>query len=235
MKRFLSIIAIATLAFTFTSCDKAPASVYTLISDDCGVSWKLIQPGQVIPKRVTQCEIKTTLPAAPMGGESKFKVKFKNGLAYAELSYTYEIVDPVAYIESARYLAKSNADGDEVASNISPFEIAENQVMDKAFKNYSRTALDTADIVEFDQNAFADQMEAGVNELLKKRGVRVSSVDFVPVPAEHTAQAIDAAQAMKIYESKNLVDAGKTIIAAKAGAPRINVNQAPTNNPASED
>ena len=38
---------------------------------------------------------------------------------------------------------------------------------------------------------------------------------------EQTRQAIDVSTAMKIYESKNLSDLGKSVIVQKAGAARL--------------
>jgi hypothetical protein len=42
------------------------------------------------------CELKTTIPGAPMTGESFFKTTFANKVkANIELDYEYEIIDPV--------------------------------------------------------------------------------------------------------------------------------------------
>jgi len=56
--------------------DKAQANVQTLISNDCGVTWELIKPGQTIPKRMVACELSTTIPGSPMVGGSNFKTTF---------------------------------------------------------------------------------------------------------------------------------------------------------------
>lgn len=47
---------------TLQSCDRSQANVRTLVSNDCGVTWELIPAGSVIPKRITPCEFKTTIP-----------------------------------------------------------------------------------------------------------------------------------------------------------------------------
>ncbi len=225
MKKIILILTIVVSFMTLQSCDKSQANVQTLISNDCGVTWQLIPPGQTIPKRVMACELKTTIPGAPMTGESLFKTTFANKVkANIELDYEYEIVDPVKFISNAKYLAKSNSDGDEVSANSSRFESAENSIIDKRIKEIARNLLENVDIVEFDQSEFEDNLQDSVNKDLESRGVRINYLSFVPTPSEQTEQAIDVATAMKIYESKGLQEVGKQVIANKAGATKINMN-----------
>lgn len=222
MKQTLFVIALVIFTLTFSSCERSQANVQTLISNDCGVTWELIPPGQTIPKRVMACELKTTIPGAPMTGESRFKTTFANKVkANIELDYEYEIVDPVKFISEAKYLAKSNSDADEVSQNSSRFESAENSIIDKRIKEIARDLLENIDIVEFDQSEFEDTLLTNVNKNLEKRGVRLNYLSFVPTPSEQTEQAIDVATAMKIYESKGLVEVGKQVISNKAGATRV--------------
>jgi hypothetical protein len=224
MKQILFLISVAILSLTLTSCDKSQANVQTLISNDCGVTWELIPPGQTIPKRMLACELKTTIPGAPMTGESFFKTTFANKVkANIELDYEYEIVDPVKFISNAKYLAKSNSDADDVSSNPSRFESAENSIIDKRIKEIARNLLENVDIVEFDQSEFEDILQDSVNKDIESRGVHLNYLSFVPTPSEQTEQAIDVATAMKIYESKGLIEVGKQVIANKAGATRIDV------------
>jgi hypothetical protein len=157
-----------------------------------------------------------------MTGESRFKTTFANKVkANIELDYEYEIVDPVKFISEAKYLAKSNSDADEISQNSSRFESAENSIIDKRIKEIARDLLENIDIVEFDQSEFEDTLLTNVNKNLEKRGVRLNYLSFVPTPSEQTEQAIDVATAMKIYESKGLVEVGKQVISNKAGATRV--------------
>ena len=225
MKQILTILTIALMAMTLTSCDRSQANVQTLISNDCGVSWELIKPGQVIPKRIGPCDLKTTVPGAPMTGESHFKTTFANKVkANIDMDYEYEIIDPVKFITEAPYLAKTNADPDDVSANNSRFESAENSIIDKRIKEAARELLQDVDIVEFDQSEFEDTLTAVVNKSLENRGVRLNFLSFVPTPSEQTEQAIDVATAMKIYESKGLQEVGKLVIANKAGATKVEMS-----------
>jgi hypothetical protein len=227
MPLFKKLLGAAFLLYSLESCDKAQANVQTLISNDCGQTWQLIQPGKTIPKRITQCELKTTIPGSPMVGESYFKTTFANNVkAQIDLDYEYEIVEAVKFLSEARYLAKTNVDGDDVSSNSARFESAENSIIDKRIKDIARSLLGNMDIVEFDQSDFESRLLVEVNKNLAARGVKLNFLSFVPEPSEQTAQAIDVAQAMKIYDSKNLSEAGKIIIANKAGATRITVTTA---------
>jgi len=225
MKQIVTILSIAFLALTLTSCDRSQANVQTLISDDCGVNWELIKPGQVIPSRVGPCALKTTVPGSPMTGESHFKTTFANKVkANIDMDYEYEIIDPVKFITEAPYLAKTNSDPDDVSSNNSRFESAENSIIDKRIKEAARELLQDVDIVEFDQSEFEDTLLLVVNKSLENRGVRLNFLSFVPTPSEQTEQAIDVATAMKIYESEGLQEVGKLVIANKAGATRVEMS-----------
>lgn len=222
-----TIFSIASLLFVFlfASCDKAQSNVQTLISNDCGVTWELIKPGEVIPKRITTCELKTTVPGSPMVGESVFKTTFKNNVkAQINLDYEYVIVDAVLFLTEAKYLAKTDAAGDEISGNSSRFESAENSIIDKRVKDISRDLLGNLDIVDFDQSEFEDTLLLQVNKSLSKRGVQINFLSFVPEPSEQTAQAIDVATAMRIYHAKGLDSIGALVIANKAGANKITIN-----------
>lgn len=225
MKQIQFILMLAIAILTLQSCDRSQANVRTLISNDCGVTWKLIPAGQTIPKRITPCELKTTIPGAPMTGESHFKTNFTNKVkTNIDMDYEYEIIDPVKFITEAPYLAKSNSDADDVSSNSSRFESAENSIIDKRIKDIARNLLLDIDIVEFDQSEFEDTLQMKVNGVLAERGARINYLSFVPTPSEQTEQAIDVATAMKIYESKGLQEVGKQVIANKAGATRIEMS-----------
>ena len=190
MKQILTIFLIALMAMTLTSCDRSQANVQTLISNDCGVTWELIKPGQVIPKRIGPCDLKTTIPGAPMTGESHFKTTFANKVkANIDMDYEYEIIDPVLFIQEAPYLAKTNADPDDVSANNSRFESAENSIIDKRIKEDARDLLQNVDIVEFDQPEFEDTLTLVVNTQLAKRGVRLNFffVIFTPVRRFNTS------------------------------------------------
>lgn len=225
MKQIVTLVMIAFGSMFLQSCDRSQANVQTLVSDDCGVNWELIKPGQVIPKRIGPCALKTTVPGAPMTGESHFKTTFANKVkANIDMDYEYEIVDPVKFITEAPYLAKTNADPDDVSANNSRFESAENSIIDKRIKEVARQLLQDVDIVEFDQSEFEDTLTNVVNQSLSKRGVKLNLLSFVPTPSEQTEQAIDVATAMKIYESKNLQEVGRLVIANKAGATRVEMS-----------
>jgi hypothetical protein len=236
MKQILFVLGVASMLLTFQSCDKSQANVRTLISNDCGVTWEIIPAGQTIPKRFTACELKTTIPGAPMTGESHFKTNFSNKVkTNIDMDYEYEIIDPVKFITEAPYLAKSNSDGDEVSMDNSRFESAENSIIDKRIKDIARDLLLSIDIVEFDQSEFEDTLQTQVNKALADRGVHINFLSFVPTPSEQTEQAIDVATAMKIYESKGLMEIGKQVIANKAGAAKIEMNVKSENPTPTED
>lgn len=226
MKKSIIAALLLSVSFAFQSCDYANSNVKTLITDDCGVTWKVIPAGQSIPKRIGPCQYKTTLPDYPMQGESKFKGTFKDKvLANVEVSYDYVIVDPIAFISEAKYLGKANSSSEDASNSAKAFETAENSVIDKRIKEVARELLPSEDIVDFSQSDFEDKLLAEVNKMLKPLGVELNFLSFVPTPSEQTSQAIDAATAWKIYQSKEMGEVGKAIMSSKAGASRVVVNQ----------
>lgn len=234
MKKIILLALLIVSAISFQSCDKSQANVQTLISNDCGQTWEVISVGQIIPKRLTTCELKTTLPSSPMTGQSNFKTSFKNQvLTDIKLDYEYEIIDALKFINNAKYLAKTDADGDDVSSNSSRFESAENTIIDKRIKDISRDLLANIDIVDFDQSDFENSLLDEANKLLSERGVRINFLSFVPIPSEQTAQAIDVATAWRIYDSKGLQEIGKEVMSNRAGANKIIISseQAKVENP----
>ncbi len=225
MKKVILSLCVLLTLLTMQSCDYATSNVQTLITDDCGVSWRVVKAGQSIPKRIGTCQYKVTLPDYPMQGESTFRTPFKGKvLANCEVTYDYSIVDPVLYIGEAKYLGKSNTSSDDETNSSVAYETAENGVIDKRIKEIARGLLIEQDIVEFSQAEFEELLLIKVNELLKTKGVQLNSLSFVPIPEEQTRLAIDVATAWRIYQSKNLDSVGAGVLKARAGASRIIIN-----------
>ena len=225
MKRKLAIVCLAFVCAQMQSCDYAQSNVQTLITDDCGVTWRLIQPGQSVPKRIGVCAYKVTVPNYPMQGESRFKTAFKDRvLANIEVTYDYSITAPIAYIAEAKYLGKANTASDDESNAASIYETAENSVIDKRIKEASRNLLINEDIVEFSQAEFEDRLLKEVNQMLAKKGVQLNFLSFVPIPEEQTRQAIDVVTAAKIYKSQGLEELGKAVATARAGATKVQMS-----------
>jgi hypothetical protein len=220
-KYSLTIILALTIS---QACDYAHSNVQTLITDDCGVNWKVIKAGESVPKRIGVCAYKVTIPDYPMQGESKFRTAFKDRvLANIEVTYDYSIIDPIAFIGEAKYLGKANTDSDDSSNSSAAYETAENSVIDKRIKEVTRDLLIQEDIVEFSQADFEDKLLKAVNGLLKTKGVNLNFLSFVPIPEEQTRLAIDVVTASKIYKAKNLEEVGKAVSTARAGATKVEV------------
>lgn len=224
MRNTILLILSGCILLTMRSCDYAQSNVQTLITDDCGVSWKLIQPGESVPKRIGVCQYKVTVPNYPMQGESLFKTAFKDRvLANIEVTYDYSIIDPIHYIAEAKYLGKANSESDDATNAAAIYETAENSVIDKRIKEASRNLLITEDIVEFSQAEFEDKLLKEVNKMLEPKGVLLNFLSFVPIPEEQTRQAIDVVTAAKIYKAQGLDELGKAVATARAGATKMQV------------
>ena len=224
MKKMMLFALMGYMSVAIQSCDYAQSNVQTLITDDCGVSWKLIQPGESVPKRIGVCQYKVTVPNYPMQGESLFKTAFKDRvLANIEVTYDYSITDPIHYIGEAKYLGKANSASDDETNGAGVYETAENSVIDKRIKEAARDLLITEDIVEFSQAEFEDKLLKVVNKMLEPKGVQLNFLSFVPIPEEQTRQAIDVVTAAKIYKAQGLDELGRSVATARAGATRMQV------------
>ncbi|NNC27420.1 hypothetical protein HKX42_11100, partial [Salinisphaera sp. USBA-960] len=118
--------------------------------------------------------------------------------------------------------ANANADNND-ALDPSAFEGAENMVIDKRIRDVSKSLFLQEDIVELDQAELENRLLIASNKLLEPLGVHLNFITLTFDLDEQTRQAIDISTAMKIYESKNLVDVGKQVIVSRAGATKVTV------------
>lgn len=231
MKRLLLAVLLGATVLSTAACDRAISNMQTLVSDDCGRTWRLIQVGGTVPSRVGACALKVTVPNYPMAGDAAFKVNFKNSvLVTVSAGYEYTITDPLKFISNARYIGRQNSAGDGEANASSQYESAENILIDKRIREVADGLLDDEDIVDFDQSAFETTLLVAVNEVLAPRGVQLNSIAFVPTPDAQTRMAIDVVAADRVYVASGMQDIGRQIMVARAGAPSVVVNN---NTPAS--
>lgn len=220
----LAAAGLLSMALVTSACDRAISNMQTLISDDCGKSWRAIAPGNTVPARVGVCALKVTIPNYPMQGDAVFKVNFKNHvLVSVSTSYEYTITDPLKFIANARYIGRQNSDGDGSANSTSQYETAENMLIDRRIREVASNMLRAEDIVDFDQGAFEDRLLISANDALKDRGIVLNSMAFVPTPDEQTRLAIDAGAAVRVYDASGMNELGRQMMVARAGAPNITI------------
>jgi hypothetical protein len=213
----LTILACAA-TFALSGCDRAISNMQTLVSDDCGVSWQLIAPGDAVPARVGVCALKVTVPNYPMTGEAGFRTAF---------GYEYTIIDAKKFLLEARYLGRQNSDGDGKENSVGNYESAENTIIDRRIREATSGMLLSQDIVDFDQGRFEDVLLTEVNKRLGQRGVELASIAFVVTPDNQTRQAMDVASARRIYKSVGIEELGDRIIVARSGAAQQTVTVGP--------
>jgi hypothetical protein len=211
---------------TFQSCDYAKSNQQVVVSEDCGMSWKKIKAGDAVPRAgVNRCYMKVVMPNFPMQGESKFIANLKERVrASVHIDYDYSIMDPLEFINQAKYLGKANSDADSGdALDPSAFEGAENMVIDKRIKDVAKNIFIHQDIVELDQSDIEEQLLVECNKVLDPLGVQLNFITLTFDLDDQTRQAIDVSTAMKIYTSKNLEDVGRQVMIERAGATKITV------------
>jgi len=221
--KYASTLAIIALVFVIQSCNYAKSNQQVVISDDCGMTWKKINAGDAVPKAgLNSCYMKVVIPNYPMQGESKFISNLKDRVrANVHIDYDYSITEPLAFIKQAKYLGKANTDADNEDAIGNAFEGAENMVIDKRIKDVAKGVFIDADIVELDQSDMEAHLLNESNKVLEPLGVHLNFITLTFDLDEQTRQAIDVSTAMKIYESKGLQDIGKQVMAQRAGATKI--------------
>lgn len=223
IKEIWKAVYVALLLFTIVSCNYAKSNQQVVVSDDCGMTWKKINAGDAVPKGgLNACYMKVVIPNYPMQGESKFISNLKDRVrANVHIDYDYSITEPLAFIKQAKYLGKANTNADNEEAIGNAFEGAENMVIDKRIKDVAKGVFIDADIVELDQSEMETHLLNESNKVLEPLGVHLNFITLTFDLDEQTRQAIDVSTAMKIYESKGLQDIGKQVMAQRAGATKI--------------
>lgn len=223
--RKIWLIALLPMLFFMNSCYYAKSNQQVVVSPDCGVTWKKINAGEAVPRPgVNPCYMKVVIPNFPMQGESKFITNLKDKVrTVTHIDYDYTIVEPLAFIRQAKFLGKANVDADDESAIGSNFEGAENMVIDKRIKDVAKNLFVDEDIVELDQSDLEDKLLLESNKVLEPLGIKLNFITLTFDLDEQTRQAIDVATAMKIYQSKGIVDIGKDVMSQRAGATKISV------------
>lgn len=229
-KVLLCGLAIASV-LTAAACSRAVSNVQTIISDDCGQNWRLVPVGDVIPSRMGLCALKVTVPNYPMAGESNFIGTFERNVRVSvNSSYDYTIVNPLLFIQAARFVGRQNSEGDDTANAASVWDTAENIVIDRTIREVANSPefLQSQNVVDFNPGEFETRIQTRANELLAKRGVQLNSFTFVVTPDDQTRNMIDVAAALRVCVSiENMNnDSCQTILRARASAPRIEISTA---------
>ncbi len=226
MKRTILAIALISL---LTACQRTPSNVYVLSTTDCGKSWTQIPTGQSVPVHTGNvCGYNMAVPNWPMTGDVKFKTGFdKKVLSNATISYTYNIVNPIAFVSNARFLGKMGSSLEISSESIgSQYENAENIIIDRILREVTTELTSKIDVVDCNPAALEDEILKQSRTELEKRGVQLNDISLVIVNDDQTNLAIDTATAMRVYEAANIGELGQRVIAARAGASKIVVETA---------
>jgi hypothetical protein len=163
-----------------------------------------------------------------MQGDTEFLTQFQgNILVRVKAGYDYEIVEPIKFIQEAKFLGRpSNTAAEASSIDMGPFEVAENMVIDIQLRELTTSATLTMDIVTFNPSKFEDDLFARANKVLEARGVKLKTMTFVTIPEDQTRMAIDAATAMSVYRSKGMEQLGQQLVLARAAATQVHVHTA---------
>lgn len=225
----MSKLLIATFAAValLSGCARTPSNVHVISTTNCGAAWEKLNVGSSVPKHTgNPCGYNVAIPNWPMAGDAKFKTQFaKKVLSEATISYSYVITNPIAFINEARYLGKMGGSLEISADAVGErYEMAENIIIDKLLREVTTNITRELDVVDANPAEIEDLIFNKVKDQLDKKGIAFSDLALVIKNDEQTRLAIDAATAVRVYEAAGIADVGKLVIAARAGATQINVN-----------
>jgi len=227
MKKLL-LASVLVASALLVGCARTPANVHVISTTDCGANWVKLDTGNSIPKHTGNvCGYNTAIPNWPMAGDSVFKTQFKMGvLSTARISYSYTIVNPVAFVNEARYLGKMGSSLEIAADTVGgKYEMAENIIIDKLLREQTTEITRELDVVDANPAEVEDAIFKKVKDTLEKKGVVLSDLALVIENDEQTKLAIDSATAIRVYEAAGIKEVGKAVITARAGATQITVNE----------
>lgn len=222
----LALAAAIIASLALASCGRAMTNFKTLISSNCGESWREIPVGRTIPGQLAPCDLRVDVPNYPMGGESNFIGIFSGNVRVSVNSaYDYTIIEPLKFIEGARFIGRQNTTGETTSANV--WDMAENLIIDRAIRDISNSPdfLQGENITNFSPGEFESRVQEAVNARLAERGVQLNSFTFVVTPDDQTRNMIDAVSAVRVCLSSGMTQSTcDEIITNRAGATRVTVN-----------
>lgn len=219
-------LAAVILTVALAGCQRAPSNVHVLSTTDCGANWTKLAVGESVPKHVIACGYNVAVPNWPMSGETAFKTQFAGKvISHARLSYSYSITDPVAFLKEARFIGKMGGSL-EISSGAegSQFEMAEGIIISKLLREVTTDITRKYEVVNANPAEIEEEVQRLVRAVLEKKGITIGDVALVIENDEQTRLAIDAATAMRVYESIGKASEGFEIIKHRAGATQITIN-----------
>lgn len=188
----------------------------------CWNTMTVSKAGSTFPALYTTCDKAIVLPATEMAAEFVVETKFQNRVAgNVKITYRWKIIDPIAFMQSAKSIVSSEAGSDhKVDPNV--LEEIENSIVDKILIDIIReyTPPKAAGLDEL-------ELEKDLNILSKSqivaRGVEFSNMSANIVFGPQTEEALDVLSALKFYEANGEGELGRAVIKAKAGATTINL------------
>lgn len=227
LNSMIKSLILSLMTIYLVACSVAPSNLQVVYTEDCGKTWRLVPTGQRVPSGVgNMCFRVVMIPNYQLQGDSKFKVQFANKVnAFVDMDYIYSITEPLTFIRQSRGIGAGRYDAEASKEMIDgQFESTESLLLDKKIKDICRDYLISQDVVDFDAN-FEKIIFDKANVDLKTYGVKLESLDIIPSFGDQTTEAIDAATALRIYESKGMKEQGIEIIKAKAGATKVVIQQ----------
>lgn len=225
--RALALVAMMASLLGLASCGRAMSNFQTLVSSNCGESWRLIEVGSAVPGQIAPCDLRVDVPNYPMGGESNFIGIFGGNVRVSvNSSYDYTIIDAIKFIEGARFIGRQNSTGETTSASV--WDMAENLIIDRAIRDIANSPefLQGENIIDFSPGEFEARVQEAVNQRLAERGVQLNSFTFVVTPDAQTRNMIDVNSALRVCLSIDGMTLAPctAIIEARAGATTVTVN-----------
>lgn len=226
MKKLL--FSLSLFSIIALSCTKVTPNQWMVVTSDCWQTSKVVKAGEVPPRLLTYCDQKIVLPAYLMDGQVKVQCRFKGDVkGTLNLDYQYEIIDPQAFIQAAKFITSAATD-DNGLVDLNTLEKAENLAIDKIVKDVTREYIPTVNPIDIEESKIESDILEQVNKTLSERGVKMIApscqIDF----QSQTEVALDAVSAYNLYKNAGLERLGEGIITNQALKPEINIQMQTT-------
>lgn len=224
--KFLTNILLSVILLVVSSCNgckQIPANQVVLTTNDYGKTWRQLASTETVPAYATNSGRNVYLPLSTMTGELKTKQRIgapgKGAIAYFKVTYLWEISDFLLFMTEAKELAK----GGDYTSD-SSLEGIESRLIDRHIVTAMGPVLaKEPNVKDFDAGVFGTNFEPVINEDLSKYGIKITGSLFVAEYGAQLEMAIDAAQALEMYDAIGEPALGRELMKAQAGATKVNV------------
>ena len=227
-------IAMALMLSSCNGCQKAPSNQLVLTTSNWGKDWRLLGPAETIPYcNLPGCyniHLPRTLLVGEMITNQRLGATPESARVTFDISYQYEISDPIKFITKAKGLQNSSS---ELISDAA-IEAIENRLLNNEFRKVlgRLSSEKSMDILTFDVVEFQKTLQANMETVIVDFGINLTGLNVVLKYGQQLESAIDVINALAVYKQIGIEEFGRAVMLAKAVASQVSIDNGISNNAA---